>query len=57
MLHISGFEWDDGNILHLELKHGISPNEAEQVFAANPLFSKTKKGITPHSVQRLRVDI
>jgi len=43
-LHFSGFEWDDGNILHLELKHGISPDEAEQVFVANPLFRKTKKG-------------
>lgn len=43
-MHISGFEWDDGNILHLELKHGISPKEAEQVFVDNPLFRKTKKG-------------
>jgi len=41
---ISEFEWDEGNILHLELRHGISPEEAEQVFAIDPIFRKTKKG-------------
>jgi uncharacterized protein len=41
---ISGFEWDDGNSLHIELGHGIWPEEAEEVFAANPFFRKTKRG-------------
>jgi len=41
---IVDFEWDQGNVLHLELGHGIRPEEAEEVFAVRPLFRKTKKG-------------
>ncbi len=29
---ISGFEWDEGNIDKSYEKHGITPNEAEEVF-------------------------
>jgi uncharacterized DUF497 family protein len=43
-LQISDFEWDEGNSLHLQLVHGIGPEEAEEVFANNPLFRRTKKG-------------
>jgi len=43
-VRISGFEWDEGNALHLQLGHGIEPEEAEEVFAKNPIFRKTKKG-------------
>jgi uncharacterized DUF497 family protein len=43
-MKIRGFEWDEGNVLHLELKHGITPQEAEEVFAISPLFKKTRKG-------------
>jgi uncharacterized DUF497 family protein len=43
-LRISDFEWDDGNALHIQLRHGITPEEAEEVFANKPLFRKTKKG-------------
>lgn len=43
-MRISGFEWDDGNILHLALGHGIEPEEAEEVFAVAPLFRRTKRG-------------
>lgn len=43
-MRIRGFEWDDGNVLHLELGHGIKPEEAEEVFAVKPLFRKTKRG-------------
>lgn len=43
-MRIKDFEWDDGNVLHIELGHGIKPEEAETVFAVNPLFRKTKKG-------------
>ena len=43
-MRIGGFEWDDGNILHLALGHGIEPEEAEEVFAVDPLFRKTKGG-------------
>ncbi len=43
-MRISDFDWDDGNILHLALGHGIEPEEAEEVFAVAPLFRKTKGG-------------
>jgi uncharacterized DUF497 family protein len=43
-MNISAFEWDDGNILHLALGHGIEPEEAEEVFAISSMVRKTKKG-------------
>lgn len=43
-MRIGGFEWDEGNVLHLALKHGIEPEEAEEVFALAPFFRKTKRG-------------
>lgn len=43
-MKIKGFEWDEGNVLHIELGHGIRPEEAEEVFAVRPLFRKTKRG-------------
>jgi uncharacterized DUF497 family protein len=43
-LKITGFEWDEGNTLHIVLGHGIEPSQAEEVFVVNPLFRKTKKG-------------
>jgi hypothetical protein len=42
-VRIKGFEWDDSNVLHIELGHGIEPEEAEAVFAVRPLFRKTKR--------------
>jgi uncharacterized DUF497 family protein len=44
MVRISDFEWDEGNALHIQLGHGIQPEEAEEVLANKPLFRKTKKG-------------
>ena len=38
------FEWDDGNVLHLALGHGIEPEEAEEVLAQFPLVRRTKRG-------------
>jgi len=43
-MRISEFEWDDANMLHLALGHGIEPEEAEEVFAISPLLRKTKHG-------------
>jgi uncharacterized DUF497 family protein len=43
-VRIKGFEWNEGNVLHIELGHGIRPEEAEEVFAVKPLFRKNKKG-------------
>ncbi len=39
-----GFEWDDGNELHLALGHGIEPGEAEEVLAVGPVVRRTRKG-------------
>jgi hypothetical protein len=39
-MRISEFEWDEGNALHLQLNHGIEPNEAEEVFAVAPLIRR-----------------
>ena len=43
-MKIGDFEWDEWNSQHIELGHGILPLEAEEVFAVQPLFRKTKKG-------------
>ena len=43
-MRIAAFEWDDGNELHLALRHGIEPEEAEEVFAEAPLARKTRRG-------------
>jgi hypothetical protein len=43
-LHIFDIEWDEGNALHLQMRHGISPDEAEEVFVRRPVFRRTKKG-------------
>jgi uncharacterized DUF497 family protein len=43
-MRILGFEWDDGDVPHLMLGHGIEPEEAEGVFAVAPVFRKTKRG-------------
>jgi len=43
-MRIRGFDWDESNTLHLTLRHGIDPQEAEEVFARRPLFRKTKYG-------------
>jgi len=43
-LRINDFEWDEGNALHLQLGHGVTPEEAEEVFANKPFFRKTKRG-------------
>jgi uncharacterized DUF497 family protein len=42
-LKIKDFEWDNGNVLHIELNHGIRPEEAEEVFVVTPVFRKTKR--------------
>jgi uncharacterized DUF497 family protein len=43
-MRISAFDWDDGNELHLALRHGIEPEEGEEVFAEAPLVRKTRRG-------------
>ncbi len=43
-IKIRDFEWDENNILHLTLRHGIEPEEAEEVLAISPVVRRTKKG-------------
>ena len=43
-MRISGFEWDEGNVVHVTLGHGIEPEEAEEVFAVAPVYRKTTRG-------------
>ncbi|HEV8441536.1 MAG TPA: BrnT family toxin [Methylomirabilota bacterium] len=43
-MRIGEFEWDEGNVLHLTLRHGIEPEEAEEVFAIDPLYRRTRRG-------------
>ena len=43
-MRISGFEWDEGNVVHVTLGHGIEPEEAEEVFAVSPVYRKTTRG-------------
>jgi uncharacterized protein len=43
-MKIADLEWDEWNSQHIALGHGIGPAEAEEVFAHNPLFRKTKRG-------------
>ena len=43
-MRISGFEWDEGNVVHLGLGHGLEAEEAEEVFAVSPLYRKTRRG-------------
>lgn len=43
-MRIRDFEWDEGNVLHLALGHGIEPEEAEEVFVVAPLIRKTRRG-------------
>ena len=37
---ISGFEWDDDNIFHIE-RHEFTPEEVEEVFAGNYKVRRT----------------
>ena len=39
---ISGFEWDDDNIFHIE-RHEFSPDEVEEVFAGDYKVRRTRQ--------------
>jgi uncharacterized DUF497 family protein len=38
---ISGFEWDDDNILHIQ-RHEFTPGEVEEVFASDHKVRRTR---------------
>lgn len=39
---ISGFDWDDDNILHIE-RHRFTPEEVEEVFAGDHQVRRTRQ--------------
>ena len=39
---ISGFDWDDDNILHIE-RHKFTPEEVEEVFAEDHKVRRTRQ--------------
>jgi uncharacterized DUF497 family protein len=39
---VSGFEWDDDNILHIE-RHEFTPEEVEEVFAGDHKVRRTRQ--------------
>jgi uncharacterized DUF497 family protein len=40
------FDWDDGNVDHLLDRHGIPPEQAEQVFSNRPVVRRGRKVYT-----------
>jgi hypothetical protein len=42
MVVISGFDWDDENVLHIE-RHQFTPEEAEEVFAGDYKVRRTRE--------------
>jgi uncharacterized DUF497 family protein len=42
MVIISGFDWDDGNVLHIE-RHRFSLEEVEEVFAGGCKVRRTRQ--------------
>ncbi len=44
MWKIREFEWDEGNALHIQLGHGVLPEEAEEVFIGSPVLRKIRGG-------------
>ena len=41
---IRTFDWDDRNISHLRMRHGVEPEETEEVLAAHPMLRRGKRG-------------
>lgn len=39
---VSGFEWDDDSIFHIE-RHAFTPEEVEEVFAGNRKIRRTRQ--------------
>jgi len=39
---VSGFDWDDDNVLHIE-RHQFTPDEVEEVFAGNYKVRRTRQ--------------
>ena len=44
MLRIERFQWDEQNEEHLLKQHGVTPEEAEEVFYTDPYFRRGREG-------------
>ena len=44
MIRIEGFQWDERNEEHLLKRHGVTPEEAEDVFYTDPYFRRGRDG-------------
>ena len=44
MLRIERFQWDEQNEEHLLKQHGVTPEEAEEVFYTAPYFRRGREG-------------
>jgi uncharacterized protein len=47
---VTGFDWDRGNLAKSRVKHGVSPEEAEEVFLGAPVVAEGAR----HSKQEPR---
>ncbi|WP_035106691.1 BrnT family toxin [Desulfovirgula thermocuniculi] len=43
-MKITRFEWDKWNAGHIEERHGLSPDEVEEVFCNRPVFRRVRGG-------------
>ena len=43
-MQVKGFDWDEINISHIEFRHGVKPEEAEEVFVQKYVLLKAKYG-------------
>ena len=41
---IKDFEWDETNVSHIELKHGVTPEEVEELFTGRYTLLKARYG-------------
>ena len=41
---ITGFEWDEGNVLHIE-RHEFTPEEVEEVFVGDHKVRRARQGL------------
>ncbi len=48
---VAGFQWDSGNAVKSERKHGVTQSEAEQIFFNDPLIVSAD---TKHSQGEMR---
>ena len=44
-MRIADFEWDEGNVSHIQVRHGVEPEEAEEeVFTTDYVLLRARYG-------------